>query len=188
MRIFWEEGARSSLDIVSWRDCECPLWVETKLFPISRGCFIRILETRFRLEGKPCSKFLLEIYIYRGVPFLFFSFLFFSREEDLHFGKNKIVPREESVSRDCSRVPLSLSPLLFQILETVYFRWNSWKILKKNYQRDSLLHFPSIRVREEKDFRKGKEKNKKKNYSNFVQKGIDFSGNIVLELRGRTTV
>lgn len=66
-----------SLDIVSWRDCECPLWVETKLFPISRGCFIRILETRFRLEGKPCSKFLLEIYIYRGVPFLFF----FSREK-----------------------------------------------------------------------------------------------------------
>ena len=143
-------------------------------------------ETRFRLEEKPCSKFLLEIYIYRGVPFLSFFLFFFcsSREEDLHFGKNEIVPREESVSRDCSRVlpSLSLPLLLFQILETVYFRWNSSKILKKNYQRERFVATLSER-------RKILEKEKKKKEEElfefylYYSKGIriDFSGNIVLE-------
>lgn len=129
-------------------------------------------ETRFRLEEKPCSKFLLEIYIYRGVPFLSFFLFFFcsSREEDLHFGKNEIVPREESVSRDCSRVPLSLSLplLLFQILETVYFRWNSSKILKKNYQRERFV----ATLSERRKILEKEKKRKKRNYSNFIRKGI----------------
>lgn len=47
--------------ILEYRICECPFWIEMKLFP-SRACFIRILETRFRLEENcarnSCWKFI----------------------------------------------------------------------------------------------------------------------------------
>ena len=143
-------------------------------------------ETRFRLEEKPCSKFLLEIYIYRGVPFLSFLLFFFFVPREKRFStleKMKLFHAKNlflAIAREF--LSLSLSPSSFFKYSKRFTSGETFRRFLRKIIRERLVATLSERGKILEKEKKKKEEELFEFYL-YYSKGIriDFSGNIVLE-------